>query len=172
MLLTILTIITFIFSMVFWEKIILTIIGLLSGFGIYSRTLYRLAYGGITNLTGRDELFNYYFELIQDKPIIGWGIAGGWIARGAGPHNAIIEIVLAFGVLLGGTLSILLVFSFIIPFINRRILNNDIYTAFAAVNVPLIVSSGDIWVKYNFFIYIFVILELIVHSKKNDNKNL
>jgi len=153
-------------SLLFWNQIILTILDFLDGLNIYSRTLHRLAYGNLFDLSGRDLLIQYYIDLVKEKPIFGWGIAGGWLSRGTGPHNAIIELILSFGVVFGGILATLLVFSFLAPFFNKKFLTNDIYTAFAAINLPLLVSAGDIWVKYNFIIYIFILLELTILRKK------
>ena len=78
------------------------LLDLLASHNIYSRTIYTLVYGDITKSHGRDVLFKYYWKLIQEKPFIGWGVLGGWIRDGLGPHNMLLEYLLAFGYFVGG----------------------------------------------------------------------
>lgn len=47
-------------------------------------------------------------QLIAQKPFLEWGLLGGWIKKGSGPHNMIIEIMLAFGIITDGIISFIL----------------------------------------------------------------
>jgi hypothetical protein len=144
------------------------IIDRLNQFGIYSRTLRRFFYGGIFDTSGRDSLWSYYIDLIKMKPIIGWGIGGGWLSRGEGPHNGIIEIYLAHGLFLGTFLSVLFISMIIIPIFSSKFRSSTIYICYVAVNVPLLISSGDIWTKYNLFIFFAIFISVLLKKREGD----
>jgi hypothetical protein len=152
---------------IYFESINSHIIELLDKYGIYARTFRKLLSGNIYDTTGRDVLWEYYIDLIGEKPILGWGIGGGWISRGDGPHNGIIDIYLAHGLLVGTILSSLFIYMIFLPFFSMKFRSNVIYVSYAAVNIPLLYSAGDIWIKFNLFIFVAVFI-YTKNTKKED----
>jgi hypothetical protein len=108
-----------------------SLLDLLAGHNIYSRTIYSLVYGEMMETSGRDLLFKYYWKLIQKKPILGWGLLGGWIDAGYGPHNMLLEYLLAF-VLCIFSISLL----FITFFINEKHLK-DLFIIYCSFNIVM-----------------------------------
>lgn len=57
-------------------------------------------------------LFEKYLSMVKTGPAFGYGLAGGWMSPGMYPHNIIVELLLAFGPVLGIIASLcVLVFS-------------------------------------------------------------
>lgn len=126
--------------------------------GYYSRSLSLLFAGKIDHDSGRLQLFSYYFDLIYQKPFMGWGILGGWINSGLGPHNMIIEILLAFGVILGGMISLsLLILQFRVFFVKSKSCR-DLIAIYMSICVVLFMVSGNFHTNPNFFIFIGLVL--------------
>lgn len=92
----------FVLLMIYWDSVLLVLSSFLQSRGIHSRTLNSIIQSKFTDLSGRDVLFKYYWDLALQKPFWGWGVFGGWIGPGSGPHNGMIELILAFG-FIGGT---------------------------------------------------------------------
>ena len=122
--------------------------------------------------SGRSELFSYYINRINQKPLLGWGILGGWIDISNGPHNMIIELLLSFGLFIGGIISLFLIIIFlhsIYIVLTRK--SNYVLLIFAAASFPLYLVSGNIYEKYNLFIFIGVYLWTIKRSGRYE-KNM
>lgn len=140
-------------------------------FGIYSRTLIILLNGELTNNSGRDYLFSYYWDLIIQKPLLGWGILGGWLEPGLGPHNMLIEILLAFGIIIGGVICIIVIsLMFRIFFVESKTLQKLI-SIFAAININQFFVSGDWLIKPTFFIFAILCLSNEPYYEKILNKS-
>ncbi len=65
------------------------------------RSLTKLLSGELFRSDARAQLYRYYTELITQKPLLGWGVAGGWINSQNYPHNFFMEVMLAIGILPG-----------------------------------------------------------------------
>ncbi len=126
--------------------------------GIYSRSIYSLVKGRFLDGSGRDRLFAYYLDLARMKPFVGWGLKGGWIGAGSGPHNMLIELLLALGYIGGGLLSIVAsALMFRVFFIKDPFLQ-ELVAIFAACNVVLFFVSGNVLEKVNWFILVALVL--------------
>lgn len=137
-----------------WLIRVLTV--LMLHFGVYSRTLVQLINGQITSSSGRDHLFSYYLGLIQQKPLTGWGLLGGWLAPSSGPHNMLLELLLAFGMVLGGALCIVAIgLLFRVFFLSRGPLR-ELTAIFAAYSITLYCVAG--FVLQTPFFFVFAIL--------------
>lgn len=138
-------------------------------YDIHSRTLKGFASNTITQTSGRNTLWAYYFELIGEKPLFGWGLYGGWISEGSGPHNMLVGYLLAFGYIFGGIicfLSICLIFR--VFFVENEILK-QLILLFCARNISLYVSAGEFLTNVNWLI--FVALCIISFKIKTSNPN-
>lgn len=97
------------------------LIDLTNKWGVQSRTIRMLLSNSLVNDSGRIALREYYYELINKKPIIGYGLMGGWISPDMYPHSIFVEILLSFGILLG---SFLIVIMLLIA-IRAVVINDD-----------------------------------------------
>lgn len=97
------------------------LIDLTNNWGIQSRTIRMLLSNTLVNDSGRIAIREYYYGLINKKPLIGYGLMGGWISPDMYPHNFFVEIILSFGILFG---SILIVILLLIT-IRAVVINND-----------------------------------------------
>ncbi len=111
----------------FWKKILLTVFLFASGLIIsnsnlyisilrYVRTMFYqvglstriidFAVEGnmISYLSGRDEIFSTAFEMIKERPFLGYGVYGDWAVVGWNIHNMYLELLVHFGVILGGAI--------------------------------------------------------------------
>lgn len=135
-----------------WDQMLGTLLAFLQSRGIYSRTLHLLYTGSFLQTSGRDQLFDYYVALAKQKPLLGWGLFGGWINDASSPHNMLIELLMAFGVLGGGLLIIAAVaFMVRVFFIKDRGLK-QLALIYAARNVGKFFFSGrflsDDWLVF------------------------
>lgn len=149
--------------------ILLHLSNFLNSHGIYSRTIYKIIYGNFSDSSGRDQLFKYYINLAKDRPILGWGLLGGWI-RNTGPHNTIIELLLSFGYIIGSILSVFVILAVLRPLWRKKADENNLYEIYASANFTMLFVSGDFLSKYNFFILIFFFLKYAL--KKDIRKGV
>ena len=83
---------------------------LLTKIGVSTRIVDYMIEGTIvSNTTGRDELYAFALEKIAEKPLLGYGVYGEWQWIGWNIHNMYLEVLLHFGVILGGFLLIWLI---------------------------------------------------------------
>lgn len=152
-LLRILIIVTFAILLINWDRILSMLDYFLSSNGINSYTLRRLLNGQITETSGRDDLWAYYLDLIKKRPLLGYGVLGGWKSAGEGPHNMLLEFILAFGVVVGSLVSIMAIVILIRAIKRNSTIFDEIVLIFAAVNFTLYSISGDWLEKPLFFVF-------------------
>lgn len=100
----------------------------LDSIGISSRSLEMLISGSfVSESSHRDDIWKEAFKMIQEYPIIGWGLGGEYyhMARVEGitivdsschPHNGIIQNLVSFGVIVGSVVT----FGIINPFFRIK----------------------------------------------------
>lgn len=119
-----------------------------------SYSLQRLVNGSFLENEARTALYKYYIEKIKEKLIIGWGITGGWISEGSGPHNMILEIILAFGIVLGGLFSLYILLQFVKVLFWGHNHNDGLTIIFALYSIVLLFFSGNWMQKPELFIFL------------------
>lgn len=141
--------------------------------GVKSRTLSMLEAGEIGNRTGRDELFGFAFDMIGERPLLGYGLGGeyyqiGYRLYGDGlhnvtnaftPHNGILQNMCSFGIV--GGLSVTLLF--LVPLFRlRRIKDEPTYALtliFGSWTIPMYISASgflvETWAAVFFYLYYF-----------------
>lgn len=153
-----------------YNFIIDNMILLLDTIGLYSRTLVTLRNNNFLESSGREVLFNYYIKLIFENPIFGYGLLGGWI-DGTSPHNLLIEVLLAFGVLIGSLLNLLFIFIILNPLLKKRI--DPLLTVYSLLNFTMLFVMGEFLMKYNLFILILISIKYYWKGRDiNENNNL
>lgn len=147
-------------------------VAILDMFGYESRTLTLIASGIGDKSSGRDEIWNLCYKMIEEKPILGWGLGGeyvrlGWdisgtpatevTAEGHNPHNGLVQNFVNFGVIGGLAVNLL----FVLPFFHLKKFSNkdhhDMLLVFAsACVIPLFVSSAGFFIKPGTAIFFFL----------------
>lgn len=136
-----------------WNTILNGIQSFLQSNGIRSYTLRRLINGQITESLGREALQAQYIEKIGDKPFFGYGLMGGWIGSGEGPHNMLLEFLLAFGIPIGSIVSAYAVYLLIVSIFRREGKTGEIILILAAYNSTMYLISGNWLAKPLFFLF-------------------
>ena len=124
--------------------------------GINSYVLNRLISGNIAESTARVELANYYLDLIDKRPFLGYGLTGGWLEKGLGPHNAFLELYLAFGYFGGTLISLFLIILLLCTLFNKTKAINGLLLILATYVYPQLMLSGGILVNPLCFLFIFL----------------
>lgn len=156
----------------FWNEIISCINSVFTSLGISSRNLSILTEGSFLTSTSQrtDVLFPYYINLIFEKPILGWGLFGGWIQDGLGPHNMLLEIMLAFGVPLGLLISIAAV---ILPLIairrNRDAISCIWLVVFYCMVFPMFFVEGN-FITTTAVFCLYLLAAVLLVTMKTDQK--
>lgn len=155
----------------FWNEVISCISNVFMALGISSRNLSILTEGSFFTGTSQrtDVLFPYYINLISEKPILGWGLFGGWIQDGLGPHNMLLEITLAFGVPSGLLISIAAV---ILPLIairrNCNAMSQIWLVVFYCMVFPMFFVEGNFATTTAVFCLYLLAVVLLVARKNNQ----
>lgn len=63
----------------------------------------------ISYTSGRDDIYSVAFQLIKERPLLGYGIYGEWPVIGWNIHNMYLEILIHYGVILGVVILIWLI---------------------------------------------------------------
>ncbi len=117
-------------------------------FGITSRTMNMLLQKGISDSTGRDQLFQTTWENILRKPLFGHGIFADryvldGLLGGVYVHNVVLEILHSFGFIFGGGMILVIFFAFIRKYRNSSNQGRDMMMfLFFLGLVPLLVSGS------------------------------
>lgn len=132
--------------------------------------------GLVESSSGRDYLYNHFFEQIMMKPIFGNGIGITQDLWGVTPHNIILQIMLEFGIIglavfifLGGAIIYLLV-------IIRKADNNLflLLSIIFSVSFGRLLVSSDIWLRQELWLFISILINafLMVKVKRTKRSNL
>jgi O-antigen ligase len=130
--------------------------------GVSSRTAYLLFSGQfIEHDSGRNEIWNSAFTLINQEPIIGWGIGAANKIIGTYPHQIFLDLWLSFGYLFGTIVAILLLIPFRKVFLNISATPEHLYLLqiFTSMSISLLFSS-TLFTNYYFFIALGVALSV------------
>lgn len=145
-------------AVVLWinmDKILSYIYQISVSLGFDSRSVLLLIQGeALSHDSGRNVLNEYYMELINRKPILGYGVMGGWVSDDMYPHNIILELTLSFGYPLGGFLLIALLLILVSAIRKKNDkYNNALIVLFVSYCMYLFVSNTYLKV-WQFFVCI------------------
>lgn len=149
-------------AVVLWinmDKILSYIYQISVSLGFDSRSVLLLIQGeALSHDSGRNVLNEYYMELINRKPILGYGVMGGWVSDDMYPHNIILELTLSFGYPLGGFLLIVLLLILVSAIRKKNDkYNNALIVLFVSYCMYLFVSNTYLKV-WQFFVCIALCL--------------
>lgn len=152
--------------------------------GMTSRTLEMVTGGDVAVSDGRDDLRKYTYELIADRPLLGYGLGGEFYelyqkAYGPAldgefssltPHNGFLQLFLNFGVLMGSLIGLAILYSIILIW---RVRDYDVKTLLIILASVFVVPSltvGDgIFTKPGIALYLFVFLSCFNNLSKNKS---
>lgn len=127
-----------------FNDILETLIKMLNERGMNSYILRIIQNGNLLESKSREELYEYYVALVKQKPLLGWGICGGWIDGYVYPHNLLLEQLLSFGVIIGGFIDALLIVSYtrvlFLPVQYNK--KGELWMILAASGITRFVSGG------------------------------
>lgn len=84
----------------FWSDVLNLIEDIACSIGVNSRTINLIRNNSfLYHDSGRLDLISATKELISQKPLLGWGLGGGWSL--SYPHNIFYESILSFGYVVG-----------------------------------------------------------------------
>lgn len=146
------------FIVINWTTILEYIDKYLRLYKINSYALSRLLNGQIIETAGRNQLWQYYFELLNKRPLLGYGLLGGWIGPGEGPHNMLLEFLLAFGYVIGGIICIYAILLLIKAIWQKNEEFSEGIKILAAYNFTMYFVSGDWLEKPIFFLFAYLII--------------
>ena len=136
-----------------WEQIMGGLASFLEGFGLSSRTLWYIMSGELTEGSGRDEIWKHSIEMINERPILGWGLGGEFYHLAAfdsvtsvdnsfTPHNGVLQNLVNLGVFFGTIATIIIVRPY---FRLRRIKDayyHDLVLIFGSAIVAIFYSAS------------------------------
>lgn len=139
-----------------------SIFQLLISKGVSSRTINLLFSGNfLKHDSNRSIIWERAMELISQRPVFGWGIGGFTDALGAPyPHNLFLDLLLAFGYLIGGILIVTLIIIIIKAVYTAE--QEERYLTFIFVSIALVclMFSGTVFTNYYFFIMLGLVLSV------------
>lgn len=136
-------------------------------FGFKSRTL-ELFLRDFNYSSGRDYIYSTLLKAIDKRPFLGYGISGDRMIMGSFAkysHNIFLELIIQFGIIIGGSLIFILLFLITKGLLEKDNLKYNLFIIWLSLGfVPLLVSNSYL-VAINFWI----LLALMI---KNENLNI
>ncbi|MDD6647450.1 MAG: O-antigen ligase family protein [Firmicutes bacterium] len=144
-----------------YKTLVIYVFNKLAQTGKASYSITSMLNGEFFKSNERLDLFQYYWDLIKQKPIIGWGIDGGFLGEGNGPHNVLLELLLAFGFFVGGAIVLFLIFAFIQVCISKTCptVDYDLLLIYASSIIMKFVSSGAFFRSVNLIVFLLLYIE-------------
>ena len=133
-----------------YVNIAIVALNLLDKLGRKSRTLNLLLAGSIQYDAGRTRIFSQYWELIEQSPAIGHGLAGSWVIS-TYPHNIAVEILLAYGIPVGLAILAVILYAVILGLRKQSPEGRRVALIFIAELVSLL-WSGSFIMSSTFFV--------------------
>ena len=135
-------------------------------FGFKSRTL-ELFLRDFNHFSGREYIYSTLLKAIDKKPFLGYGISGDRMIMGSFAkysHNIFLELIIQFGIIIGGSLIFILLFLITKGLLEKDNLKYNLFIIWLSLGfAPLLVSNSYL-VAINFWI----LLALMI---KNENLN-
>lgn len=142
---------------------------LLEANNMQSRTLMMMADDNLTDDSGRSEIWALCYDMILEKPLLGWGLGGEYyhLARAYGgfsanasaytPHNGVIQAFVNFGII-GGIIVLILFLRplFCLKRIKEPYTKELILVTGSAALIPCLISSDGLFYKPELAIYLYL----------------
>lgn len=142
---------------------------ILDSCGFESRTLSLIVEGDLSNMTGRDEIWKICFKMIEERPLLGWGLGGEYTyltqaflgepeaSSSCSPHNGAIQNFVNFGII-GGIISTMII---LIPLLYLNKVKDPyakiLIVIFCASRViPNLISGDGFFIEPKVAIYLYL----------------
>lgn len=123
--------------------------------GISSRTLDMLLSGEITSDSGRSSIRKYFINQLVEHPFFGIGLFGDRLLDDVSYcHNILLEIILDFGIPIGGLLLFIGLIKLISIYYHSDSDNRNILVGYFCALVLPFMTSGSYLINSNFAIFI------------------
>lgn len=145
------------------ENIINGVFNLFERLNIYSRTLYSLKNGTISQTSGRDIIYSRLWENFSREPFKIRGINADYNLVGIYSHNIFLELLYEFGIIFGFIMIIIIIyFIFKSLHVDFGYNKNIILLCLLSIWLPYLLISSSLWVTPHFWLFI----GLIINSKE------
>lgn len=127
---------------IYYQAIALKLYSYAQSAGFNGRSLRLLINNNITSDSGRSTLVTYYLSKLQERPVLGYGLAGGWISSGSYPHNIIVEFLYSFGYPIGVLITCIWVVTIVRGTMDRKANRQRLSHIFIAESVMFFMSNS------------------------------
>ena len=153
------------------EGILLFLLDIFKTNNLNSRSILLFLDGSFTDSSGRNDIYKSLISLFSENPIFGYGLKGDVANIGVYSHNLFIELLFSNGLIIGGSLSILLISLVLKPFFQKR--KNELFYIFYALLFSngffSLLTSSTFLSETNF--YLLIAFSSLLLMKKQKNKN-
>ena len=150
---------------IYFSRIMSKIEELMQLLNIHSRTISLL----VTNpqyVSGRDVITQNTFSLISQSPIVGYGLAGEYKYLKEYPHNLILDVVVNWGIIIGGLFLCALFYIVIMGLLCSKDKIRLLLIVFVAYGLVALLFSGT-YISWDGF-YILIGLSLGTIRNKRE----
>ena len=161
-------------AVAYFDEIFKWGMGLLANIGITSRSILLLK-DNITYIGSRDTIWQIAKEMVNERWLTGWGVVGELNKLDIYPHSIYLEIMIGFGVLLGGVILAALCVLVIRMLRIKEPYLMTLCLVFFSISTRLFIS-GTYLTSEAFFLFIFLAacrdkqISLTNESLKIDNE--
>ena len=135
---------------------------------ISSRTINKIVDNSMMSDSGRSRIVDRAIDCINQKPLIGWGIAGDTACIDQYPHRIDIELMLDYGIIIGIVLCVCIVLLFVCSIIYDKTNRKYILVFVACGLAPLFFSHSYISEPF-FWAFIGVCIAIRNNHKVSRN---
>ena len=153
-----------------WEDIIATFIQLFQSLGMQSRTLEMAINGSITDVSGRNELWEKCWDMILDKPFFGWGLGGEFFTlanfnsqvaathiTAASAHNGLLQLLVELGLFFGSIAIIIVVWPvFGLKKVKDPFAKDLILVFFSGYGITRMISADGFFIAPQVAVYLYL----------------
>lgn len=105
----------------YWNDLLLFLKSILESLGLSTRIIdFTIQGETLTYYSDRDEIFAIVWKKILERPITGYGVYGEWQFVGWSAHNAYLEILCHYGVIIGSVIILGMIIASIKAFIATK----------------------------------------------------
>jgi len=122
-------------------------------------------------LSGRDRIYKYIFKEILNAPFLGLGLAADRriLTENAYTHNIFIEILLNFGLFIGGFINILLLYLTVKSIFIKDVKKYSMIIIWMSIGFVHFLVSSSYLIDFRFWIFLGLCLKCL--SKKPTELN-
>lgn len=161
-----------------FQSIVLQTIKIFEEYNIPSRTLYKIIEEDFADGTGRTNIYEVTFDLLNNHPVLGVGLGVERITinyvfnnmekdmSSCYPHNIILEILVQFGYFIGLTIIFFIIFVIYKAFSKSNLLEKNVLIIFGIMEgVRLMISSSYLLSPVIFMFFGFCLKKAFIEEE-------